>query len=338
MVDAELTGMWREKPVGEQLRFDGKVALVTGAGRGMGREHAIMLADRGAKVVVSDLGVDLYGRGSDTGPAQAVVETIKSDGGEAVACTEDLTDPEGARRTVQYALEHFGRIDALVHNAGFTLGSSPFGKEDPARLEKLLAINTRAAFILAREAWPRMELQGFGRLVLVASTAIYGLPGSLPYSMAKSSYIGMTRGLAAEGAKCGIKVNLVSPAGATRMSENMADGELKDWLLKTARVNLVSPLVALLCHEACPVNGELFVSGGGRIARTVISETRGWVNPGMSVEDVLEAMPTILADEPAGEPRTTGESLGLFLDAMGFKLSTPLAEAGTVKAAGTADA
>lgn len=333
MAHAELNGMADTSPAQGELRFDGKVALVTGAGRGMGREHALLLARRGARVVVSDLGVDLYGSGKDSGPAQEVVDTIRAAGGEAIAFTGDLADPEGARGAVRSALEHFGRIDALVHNAGFTLGSCPFGSEDPARLEKLLAINTRAAFILSREAWPHMDVQGSGRIVLVASTAIYGLAGSLPYSTAKSSYIGMTRGLAAEGAKSGIKVNLVSPAGATRMSENMADGELKDWLLKTARVDLVSPLVALLCHEACPVSGELFVSGGGRIARTVIGETRGWIDPDMTVEDVLQAMPTILAEEPAAEPRTTGESLGLFLDAMGFRLSTPISEAGTVKAA-----
>ncbi|MBM3595466.1 MAG: SDR family NAD(P)-dependent oxidoreductase [Alphaproteobacteria bacterium] len=333
MADAELNGMAGSRFAKDELRFDDKVALVTGAGRGMGREHAHLLARRGAKVVVSDLGVDLYGNGSDSGPAQEVVDTIRAAGGEAIAFTGDLADPGGARGAVLHALEHFGRIDALVHNAGFTLGSCPFGSEDPARLDKLLSINTRAAFILAREAWPHMERQSSGRVVLVASTAIYGLAGSLPYSTAKSSFIGMTRGLAAEGAKSGIKVNLVSPAGATRMSGNMADSELKDWLLTTARVDLVSPLVALLCHEACPVSGELFVAGGGRIARTVIGETRGWIDPDMTVEDVLQAMPAILADEPASEPRTTGESLGLFLDVMSFKLSTPLSEAGTVKAA-----
>ncbi len=337
MADAELNGMAGSRLAEDELRFDGKVALVTGAGRGMGREHALLLARRGAKVVVSDLGVDLYGNGSDSGPAQEVVETIMAAGGEAVACTGDLADLEGARAAVRLALDHFGRIDALVHNAGFTLGSCPFGSEDPARLEKLLSINTRAAFVLARQAWPQMERQGSGRIVLIASTAIYGLAGSLPYSMAKSSYIGMTRSLAAEGAKRGIKVNMVSPAGATRMAENMADGELKEHFLQTARVDLVSPLVALLCHEACPVSGELFVAGGGRIARTVIGETRGCIDPDMTVEDVLTAMPEIMAEKPTAEPRTTGESLGLFLDAMGLKLSTPLAEAGTVKAAGAAD-
>jgi NAD(P)-dependent dehydrogenase (short-subunit alcohol dehydrogenase family) len=307
-----------------ELRFDGRVVLVTGAGRGMGREHALLLARRGASVVVSDIGADLYGRGADEGPAHEVVAAIEADGGRAVACVENLADPEGARRTVQAAVDTFGRLDGLVHNAGFTLGASAFAQEELDRLDRQLAVNTRAAFVLAHEAWPLMQAQGYGRIVLIASTALYGLPGSLPYSTAKASYIGLTRGLAAEGAAHGIKVNLVSPAAATRMAENMADSAFKAWFLETARLDQVSPLVALLVHEACSVSGEMFVAGGGRIARTVIAETRGVVAPDMTIEDVLARMGEILDEPAAAQPRTTGEALAWFMEMLGHAPDGPI--------------
>jgi NAD(P)-dependent dehydrogenase (short-subunit alcohol dehydrogenase family) len=294
----------------------------------MGREHARLLARRGAKVVVSDRGVDLFGRGADEGPARETVGAIRAEGGEALACLEDLADPEGARRAVQAAAQAYGRLDALVHNAGFTLGASAFERETPDRLERQLAINTRAAFALLREAWPLMQAQGYGRIVLAASTALYGLPGSAPYSTAKASYVGLTRSLAAEGAGQGIKVNLVSPAGATRMAHNMAESELKAWFLDKVQVEQVSPLVALLCHEACPATGELFVAGGGRIARTVIGETAGIVDPAMTVEGVLARMPEILDQPAAAHPRTTGEALGHFMQVMGFTPTAPITSVG----------
>ena len=307
-----------------ELHFDGRVALVTGAGRGMGREHALLLARRGASVVVSDAGVDLFGGGSDDGPALDVRDEIRAAGGRAAAYTGDLTSEDGARDAVRRALDEFGRIDILVHNAGYTLGGRAFGDDTLERLDKQLAINPRAAFALVNEAWPHFVQQRHGRVVLTASTAVYGIPTSVPYSTAKAAYIGLTRALAAAGTPLGITVNALAPAGATRMAENLDESEFRTWFLATMRPELVSPIVAVLSHDDCAITGELFTVGGGRVARTVLAETSGYVNPDLTPEDLRDHLDEIMAEPLVFQPRDTADASAINANALGHQFGAPV--------------
>jgi NAD(P)-dependent dehydrogenase (short-subunit alcohol dehydrogenase family) len=298
--------------------------LVTGAGRGMGRAYAELFAARGALVVVSDAGTDLFGTGADEEPARDTVSAIHARGGEAIAYFGDLSTEQGARGAVRTAVHAFERLDVVVHNAGFTLGGLDFEHESLDRLDKLLAINTRAAYALAQEAWPIMQAQRYGRIVFSSSSALHGLARSIPYSTAKASYIGLTRGLASEGASFGIKVNAVEPAAATRMAENLAASEFREWFLATMRTELVAPVVVVLGHEACPVSGEFVVVGGGRVARSIFAETRGCVDADLSVESALEHLAHIVAEGDPVVLRDGLEASALAASVLGFTPSEPI--------------
>jgi NAD(P)-dependent dehydrogenase (short-subunit alcohol dehydrogenase family) len=306
------------------VRLDGRVVVLTGGGRGIGKCHAMLLGRLGARVVVADAGTDLFGTGADPGPAESVAETIRADGGLAVAFTSDLSTEEGARAAVDAAVGEWGRIDILVHNAGFTLGGRDFQDESLARLDALLAINTRAAFGLALQAWPVMMRQGYGRIVFTSSSALHGLPRSLPYSTAKASLVGLTRGLAAEGAQHGIKVNCVEPVGATRMAENLAESEFRTWFLEHMRPEYVSPVVAVLASEACPVTGEILVAGGGRFARTVLAENGGWIEHDPSPEAVLANIARILDDSHQIVIQDGVQASAHHADLLGFRPTAPV--------------
>jgi len=300
------------------VTFAGRTVLVTGGGRGMGREHARLFASLGAKVVIADAGVDLFGSGSDEGVAEAVARELCDAGWNASAYSADLSTEAGARGAVRHAVERFGCIDAVVHNAGFTLGSMPMQGEGAERLDKQLAINTRAAFMIAQEAWPHFLAAGSGRIVLIGSTAMYGIAASTPYSTAKASYIGLCRALASEGEGDGIHVNLVAPSGASRMAENMPESAFRTWFLDTLKPELVSPVIAWLAHRDCAINGEIFVTGGGRISRVVMTETPGRIMAGPGIEAARDALLATLRDETRLSIDRFGDSMKLLTDDLGF--------------------
>jgi NAD(P)-dependent dehydrogenase (short-subunit alcohol dehydrogenase family) len=286
-----------------ELRFDGRVAVVTGAGRGLGRAYAQLLASRGAKVVVNDHGGSVSGDGADSGPAEQLVDAIRADGGEAVASTASVATREGGEAIIATALEHYGRIDVLVHNAGNVRRASlkEMTYED---FDAVLDVHLRGAFHVVRPAFPLMCDAGYGRIVLTSSIGgLYGNHTVANYAAAKAGVIGLSNVAALEGAAEGVRCNVIVPAAVTRM----ADG-IDTSAYPPMGAELVAPVVGWLAHESCSVTGELFIALAGRVARAVIAESRGVYRPSWTVEDVgshLDAIrdvaaPLIFAGVPDG--------------------------------------
>jgi NAD(P)-dependent dehydrogenase (short-subunit alcohol dehydrogenase family) len=271
-------------------RFDGRVAVVTGAGRGIGRAYARLLAGRGATVVVNDLGGSIEGTGADATPAEAVVSEIIAAGGAALADTHDVSAAAGAQAVVDAAVTNFGRIDVLINNAGIIRWAG-FPEADEDDLARHLAVHTVGSFNTARAAWAHMVEQGYGRIVMTTSSGIFGLPNNTSYATAKAAVVGLARSLATAGVKHGMKVNLVAPAAMTRMAGGSDD-------TGAMAPELVAPLVAYLAHEECPVNGEIYAAGAGRFSRIFIASTPGYVHrgPDVTVEDVAEHWESINDD------------------------------------------
>lgn len=261
--------------------FDDRVAVVTGAGRGLGRAYAQLLASRGAKVVVNDHGGGLDGDGTDAVPAEQVVDAITAAGGEAVACTASVANHDGADQIIHTALDHYGRIDILIHNAGNVRPGSlkEMTYED---FDAVLDVHLRGAFNVVRQAFPTMCAAGYGRIVLTSSIGgLYGNRNVANYAAAKAGVIGLSNVAALEGAAEGVKCNVIVPAAVTRMAEGIDTSAYPPM-----GPELVAPVVGWLAHESCSVTGELFVALAGRVARAVIAESPGVCRSSWTIEDV----------------------------------------------------
>ena len=273
----------------ENADFAGRVAVVTGAGRGIGRAYAQLLADRGARVVVNDLGGSMEGVGADDEPASTVADEIVAGGGAAIADNSDVATAAGAERLIDAAVARFGRLDVLINNAGIIRWAS-FPDVDADNLASHLAVHVGGSFNTTRAAWPHMVEQGYGRIVMTTSTGMFGLPANVSYATAKAAVIGLTRSLTTAGAAHDIKVNLIAPAAMTRMAGPAADDAAPQMA-----PSLVAPMAAFLAHEACPVSGEIYAAGAGRFARMFIASTPGYVHATgePSIEDVAHNWTTI---------------------------------------------
>jgi NAD(P)-dependent dehydrogenase (short-subunit alcohol dehydrogenase family) len=290
------------------LGFDGKVAIITGAGGGLGRQHAFLMAARGGLIVVNDLGGAVDGTGSDKGAAERVVDEIKAAGGDAVADTNSVASPEGGAAIVQSALDAYGRVDIVINNAGI-LRDKAFHNMTPDLFDAVIDVHLRGAYNVTQPAWRHMREQGYGRVISTASGAgIFGNFGQANYGAAKMGLIGFTRVLAVEGAKFNIKANAIAPVAMTRMTEDIL-GPIGDKL----GPQFVSPLVTYLAHERCEPTGRVFSVAGGRVAEVFIAEGPGYVNPGMTPEDVAANMEAISNRDGYVIPTQMNDEIGLYL-------------------------
>lgn len=287
-----------------ELRFDDRVAVITGGGRGLGRAYALLLASRGAKVVINDPGASLKGEGVDAGPAHEVVQEIKAAGGDAVACTDSVATPAGGKAIIQSALDHYGRIDILIHNAG-VVRRAPLAEMTYEDFEIVLDVHLRGAFHVVRPAFPLMCKAGYGRIVLTSSiNGLYGNYKNANYSVAKAGAIGLSHVAALEGAEHNVKSNVIVPAAVTRMSEGIDTSAFPPM-----PPEMVASAVGWLAHESCPITGEMLISAAGRVARAYVVETPGVYRSAWTIEDVAEqsegfrntGTPVVFAPVPWGQ-------------------------------------
>ncbi|MUM17850.1 SDR family NAD(P)-dependent oxidoreductase [Mycobacterium sp. CBMA271] len=295
------------------IRFDGRVAIVTGAGGGLGREYALLLASRGAKVVVNDIGTpdELLGTGGSESPANSVVTEINDLGGEATADTHTVATGDGGRAIVGTALDAWGRVDIVINNAGIVGPIKTFGELTDEDVDTVLGVQMLGPFNVLRPAWRAMVEQGYGRILNISSGSMFGQGEACTYPTAKAGMIGMTTNLGLAGPAHGIKVNALLPVGFTRMVENMPEPALS-WLRETFPAAAVAPVAAFLVSEDVPCSGVSFSAGGGRFARVFLSEAQGVTSPELTIEDVRDNLDDAMETVGAETIANVGDELALY--------------------------
>jgi len=283
-----------------ELRFDDRVAIVTGAGGGLGREYALLLASRGAKVLVNDYGGDTRGRGRSDEPAAAVAKEIESEGGIAAPNAQSVAESEGGAAIVQDAIDRWGRVDIVVHNAGIGGGIGAFEDLEDRHIEAVIGTHLFGAFHVLRPAWRVMKEQGYGRVVNTSSSTALGVDGSFDYPAAKAGLIGLSRSLAIDGENYGIKVNAIMPLAYTRMAAGVQNQAVREWMERTFPPRKVAALVAYLCHEDVPVTGDIFSVGGGRAARIATTVYPGFKEDDPTLESIRDHWDEVMA---GGDPQ-----------------------------------
>jgi NAD(P)-dependent dehydrogenase (short-subunit alcohol dehydrogenase family) len=285
------------------IDFEGQVAIVTGAGRGLGRLYALDLARRGASVVVNDLGSTMHGDGADDSVADHVVDEIKKSGGRAVASHDSVESPEGGQAIVNAAVDAFGRLDTVVSNAGI-FNSIPFDQLSPDQWRQMLRVHLDGGFYLSQAAYRVMAQQNYGRFVFISSSAgNFGQPMEAHYAAAKTGLIGLSNVIAIEGAACGIHSNTVLPTGFSRMvTETVGDEKFlrESGFMRAIRAELAVPLVTFLASRACDFTHRNYSACAGRYARVFVGLGQGWLADAESeptAEDILAHLDEMSATE-----------------------------------------
>ena len=307
----------------DELRFDDRVALVTGAGGGLGREHALMLASRGAAVMVNDLGSPtMGGQDHDPSPAQAVVEEITAAGGVAIANSDSVASREGAESMVASALEEFGRLDILINNAGI-IRNRTFLNIGEYEFEPVLDVHVKGCFFVTRPAYEHMKTVGYGRIINTSSgSGLFGSFGQTAYSAAKAAIYGFTRTLAIEGSRYGVHVNAIAPGALTRMTGDVLgdDGAMAEMtglsgedLVYQMGPHQVAPAVVYLAHESCSLNGETLSASGGRVGRAFMGVTKGIYEDELTVESVADRINEVCDEDGYLVPDNVDQEIELLL-------------------------